>query len=145
VIGADARILFHLLRGQRRGGSHRERLQAFYGPQARGYDAFRERLLHGRRELLERLDPLPGSRVVELGGGTGRNLLFLGERLASLGRVELVDLCPALLAVARERTVSMPNVRVVEADAVTYRCNGSADCVYFSYALTMIPDWRRDR
>jgi S-adenosylmethionine-diacylgycerolhomoserine-N-methlytransferase len=33
-------------------------------------------------------------------------------------------------------------VRVVEADAVTYRTEVPADCVYFSYSLTMIPDWR---
>ena len=31
---------------------------------------------------------------------------------------------------------------VVEADATTYRPAQAVDCVYFSYALTMIPDWR---
>ena len=41
--GTDARVLLQLLRGQPRRGSQAERLQAFYGPQARGYDAFRER------------------------------------------------------------------------------------------------------
>ena len=142
MIGADARVLIHLLRGQSRRGSQRERLESFYGPQAPYYDAFRERLLHGRRELIERLDPPPGARVVELGGGTGRNLLFFGKRLAGLGSVELVDLCPALLDQARTRTAGMANVRVMEADAVTYRSNAPVDCVYFSYSLTMIPDWR---
>jgi S-adenosylmethionine-diacylgycerolhomoserine-N-methlytransferase len=143
MIASDARIVFRLLRGQPRRGSHRERLEAFYGPQAAYYDAFRERLLHGRRDLIERLDPPAGSRVVELGGGTGRNLHFFGERVADLGEVDLVDLCPSLLAQARRRTAGMPNVRVVESDAITYRCEEPADCVYFSYSLTMIPDWRR--
>jgi S-adenosylmethionine-diacylgycerolhomoserine-N-methlytransferase len=142
MIGADARILLRLLRGQPRRGSHRDRLQAFYQPQARDYDAFRERMLHGRRELIERLELRPGARVVELGCGTGRNLLFFGERLAGFDRVELVDLCPALLHEARRRTAAMPNVHVVEADAVTYRPDGPVDCVYFSYSLTMIPNWR---
>jgi len=142
MIGADARVLIHLLRGQPRHGSHRDRLESFYGPQARYYDAFRERLLKGRGELVERLDLPAGARVVELGGGTGRNLLFFGERLARLGRVELVDLCPSLLAQARSRTAGMENVRVIEADALTYRSDAPVDCVYFSYSLTMIPDWR---
>jgi S-adenosylmethionine-diacylgycerolhomoserine-N-methlytransferase len=141
MIASDARVLLHLLRGQPRRGPHRDRLEAFYGPQARHYDAFRERLLHGRRELIERLDPPAGSWLVELGGGTGRNLLYFGERLAGFRRVDLVDLCPSLLAEARRRMAGLPNVRVVEADAVAYRCEEQADCVYFSYSLTMIPDW----
>jgi S-adenosylmethionine-diacylgycerolhomoserine-N-methlytransferase len=142
VIASDARILLRLLRGQPRRGSHAERLQAFYAAQAQGYDAFRERLLHGRRELIERLGLPPGARIVELGGGTGHNLVYFGAALAKLGSIELVDLCPALLEEARTRTAPMPNVRVVEADAVTYRPDRPVDCVYFSYSLTMIPDWR---
>ncbi len=138
----DARILLHLLRGQPRRGTHAERLQAFYGPQAPAYDAFRERLLHGRRELIAQLDPQPGEHLVELGAGTGRNLLFLGERVAGLGSVTLVDLCPALLEQARARTECMPRLHVVEADATRWRPGQPVDCVYLSYALTMIPDWR---
>jgi S-adenosylmethionine-diacylgycerolhomoserine-N-methlytransferase len=142
MMGADSSTLFHLVRGQPRRGSHAERLQAFYGPQAAFYDAFRERLLHGRRELIEQLDLPAGARVVDLGGGTGRSLLFFGDRLAGLARVELVDLCPALLQEARKRTAPMPNVHVVHADATSYRPEQPVDCVYFSYALTMIPAWR---
>ncbi|MCU0836469.1 MAG: methyltransferase domain-containing protein [Chromatiaceae bacterium] len=137
----DALVLLRLLRGQPRRGSLAERLQAFYGPQAAYYDAFRERLLRGRAELMERLAPQPGEWVVELGAGTGRNLDFLGERLATLGGVELVDLCPALLEQARLRTRELANVRVIEGDAVTYRPERPIDCVYCSYSLTMIPDW----
>jgi S-adenosylmethionine-diacylgycerolhomoserine-N-methlytransferase len=143
AIVADARILWHMLRGARRGGSHAQRLERFYAPQAPGYDAFRERLLHGRRELIARLPAVAAARVVELGGGTGRNLEFFGERLAGFAAVELVDLCPALLAVARQRLRDRRNVLVVEADAGEYRPAVPPDCAYFSYTLTMIPDWRR--
>ena len=144
----DSRVLLHLLRGQKTMGDHAERLQRFYAPQAEHYDRFRERLLHGRRELVERLDPAPGDSVVELGGGTGRNLEFFGARLLSLSRFELVDLCPALLAQAKQRAERWPHlVRLVQADATNYRpgATGShgVDRVYFSYSLTMIPDWRR--
>lgn len=142
MIGGDAGILFHLLRGQRREGTHAERLQAFYAPQAARYDAFRERLLQGRRELIESVELQPGARVVELGGGTGRNLSFFGERLAACAEVTLVDLCPALLEQARRRTAGLPNVSLVEADATTWQPPQPVDLVYFSYALSMIPDWR---
>lgn len=142
MIGTDARILWQLLRGQPGRGTHAERLQAFYAPQASRYDAFRERLLHGRRELVEMLDPRPGSRVVELGAGTGRNLAFFGDRIETLERFDLVDLCPALLAEARRKTAGMPRVHVTEADATSWHPDKPVDIVYFSYALTMIPDWR---
>ena len=144
----DSRVLLHLLRGQQAMGDHAERLERFYAPQAAHYDRFRERLLHGRRELVERLNPSPGDSVVELGGGTGRNLEFFGARLLSLSRFELVDLCPALLAQAKQRSERWPHlVRLVQADATTYRPTVNGDCgvdrVYFSYSLTMIPEWRR--
>ena len=139
---SDARILLYLVRGQPRRGSHAERLQAFYGPQAEAYDNFRERLLQGRQALIEMLAPSTGERVVELGAGTGRNLLFFGDRLAGIEQATLVDLCPALLEQARRRTAAMANVRVVEDDATRWQPDRPVDCVYLSYALTMIPDWR---
>jgi S-adenosylmethionine-diacylgycerolhomoserine-N-methlytransferase len=141
MVMSEAQVLLRLLRGQPRRGSHAERLEAFYRPQAQHYDRFRERLLHGRAQLMERLAPSPGAHVIELGAGTGRNLEFLDERLLTLGSLELVDLCPALLEQARRRTRSLSNVRVVEADATAYRPSRLADLVYFSYSLTMIPDW----
>jgi S-adenosylmethionine-diacylgycerolhomoserine-N-methlytransferase len=142
VIGADARVLIQLLRGQPRRGTLGARLQSFYAPQAASYDAFRERLLHGRRELIAGLALPTAAHVIELGGGTGRNLLFFGERLAGVARFDLVDLCPALLAQAKIRTAQMPNVRLVEADAASYRSDRPVDCVYFSYSLSMMPNWR---
>lgn len=139
---AEARLLLALARGASRTGSHAEQLQRFYAPQAETYDAFRERLLHGRQELVGLLPAAPQSRMVELGAGTGRNLEFFGSRLEQLARVEAVDLCPALLDVARRRWARRSNVRVVEADATRYVPSRPADVAYLSYALTMIPDWR---
>ena len=68
-LAADAKVLWSLLRGQPKHGSHAERLEGFYGPQAAHYDAFRERLLHGRAEMINLLDPPPGAHVIELGAG----------------------------------------------------------------------------
>jgi len=139
---AEARVLLALARGTPRAGSHAEQLQRFYAPQAETYDAFRERLLHGRRELVDLLPAAARDRIVELGAGTGRNLEFFGPRLEQLDQVDAVDLCPALLDVARRRWAHVPKVRVVEADATRYVPAQPVDVVYFSYALTMIPDWR---
>jgi S-adenosylmethionine-diacylgycerolhomoserine-N-methlytransferase len=138
----DIRVMLHLLRGMPRGGDAAARLQAFYAPQADAYDDFRERLLKGRGELVRQLVLPARARVVELGAGTGRNLDHFGERLNAFESFELVDLCPALLAEARKRAVRHPNVQVVEADAARYRPESPADCVIFSYSLTMIPEWR---
>lgn len=138
---SDVKVLWHLLRGQPRTGDHASRLAAFYGPQAADYDRFRERLLQGRRELIERMDIPAGASVVELGCGTGRNVEFFGERLHSFARVELVDLCVPLLERARVRAADWPNVHVVAGDATTHAPAAPVDAVYCSYSLTMIPDW----
>ena len=143
---SDSRVLLQFLRGQRgrSGEGHAQSLQRFYAPQADHYDHFRERLLQGRRELIDRLAPPPGGTVVELGGGTGRNLEFFGLRMLSLERVDVVDVCPALLDVARKRCVQWPGVaRAILADATTYEPEWPADRVYFSYSLTMMPHWRK--
>ena len=80
-MAGDLAVIRQLLRGEPRGGDHKDRLERFYGPQADAYDRFRERLLHGRRELIEALPAGTGAHVVELGGGTGRNLEFFGKRI----------------------------------------------------------------
>lgn len=143
--GADFAVLKALLRGLPREGDHAQRLQAFYAPQAGRYDAFRERLLYGRREMVAELVkhlPPSGGRLLELGGGTGRNLEFFGDRLHRFERVDLVDLCPALLQQAQARQAGLPQLRLIEADACRFQPEAPADCVYISYALSMIPDWQ---
>ncbi len=137
----DLGTLLRLLRGIPTLGTHAERLEAFYGPQASSYDQFREHLLKGRSELIAALDISPGARIVELGAGTGHNVEYYREKIPTLAEVTLVDLCPALLAETRRRTAHWPNVRAVEADATVLKLEGPVDRVYFSYALTMIPDW----
>ncbi len=138
--------LMQLLRGQRRHGDHAGRLQAFYAPQADGYDDFRERLLHGRQELvaglLANLAQTNRPILAELGAGTGKNLDYIGREVARFKRIDLVDLCPALLAIARRRAASLANVKVIEADVRRYRPAAALDAVLCSYSLSMMPEWR---
>ena len=140
---ADLPVLWRLLRGMPGHGDHAARLDGFYRGQAAHYDRFRERLLHGRGELVADLELPAHGTLVELGAGTGRNLEFLGSRLAQLYRVHLVDLCPALVerAEARVAEAGWDNVRVHRADAATWRPERPVDAVLCAYSLTMIPDW----
>jgi len=142
-MSGDLAVIRQLLRGEPRHGEHKDRLERFYGPQADAYDRFRERLLHGRKELIDALPIAPGAHVVELGGGTGRNLEFFGDRLSTFAALTLVDLCPALLTRARARCEAKgwSNVHCIEADATRFGPSQAVDAVYLSYSLTMIPDW----
>jgi S-adenosylmethionine-diacylgycerolhomoserine-N-methlytransferase len=142
ALRGDFAVVQRMLRGMPRAASHAEALSAFYAPQARHYDRFRERLLRGRAELIERLPLTDGARVVELGGGTGRNAEFFASKLDRIESLTIVDVCAPLLTQARERARRIPQLRVIEADATTYEHDEPVDVVYFSYALTMIPDWR---
>jgi S-adenosylmethionine-diacylgycerolhomoserine-N-methlytransferase len=67
---------------------------------------------------------------------------FFGGRIDDLALISLVDLCPALLEQARLRWRSRRNVIVIHADATQWQPPVEVDCVYMSYALTMIPDWQ---
>jgi S-adenosylmethionine-diacylgycerolhomoserine-N-methlytransferase len=140
---SDLRTLYHLTFSRVRGASHAERLEAFYAHQAAGYDDFRRRLLHGREEMMAGLDLPAGGRMLDMGGGTGANLEFLGDRIAQLGRVTIVDLCPSLLKAAEGRIASRgwTNVDTALADATKFEADGPVDVITFSYSLTMIPAW----
>jgi S-adenosylmethionine-diacylgycerolhomoserine-N-methlytransferase len=141
---SDLRVLYHLAFTRVNGNSHGDRLESFYGGQKGAYDDFRRRLLHGREEMMAALEVPAGGRLLDLGGGTGSNLEALGNRLARLADVRVVDLCPSLLEVAEERIRrrGWTNVRTVRADATGYDPgDGPVDLVTFSYSLTMIPDW----
>ena len=139
---AELRVLWQLLRGMPAASSHAERLERFYAPQAARYDSFRERLLHGRQALSVARDFQPGARVAELGAGTGCNVRWYADRRARLQQLTLVDLCPALLAQARARAADWSNTLVIEADVTQWQPAAAIDKLYFSYALTMIPDWQ---
>jgi S-adenosylmethionine-diacylgycerolhomoserine-N-methlytransferase len=142
-IAHDLKILYHLALAPIRGKTHQERLESFYAQQAEDYDAFRARLLQGRRELYEALLTPQNGVWIEMGGGTGSNLEYLGPRVASLKEVHVVDLSPSLLRIAEKRIArhGWSNVHVHQADVTTFRPEAPADVITFSYSLTMIPDW----
>ena len=142
---SDLRILWHLLSAKAgENANHQERLEAFYSGQRDAYDSFRNRLLHGREELM-RILPLPekGGTLLDMGGGTGSNIEALGIRLETLKSASVLDLCPSLLQVANKRIQQhgWTNVDAIHGDATKYIPPCPVDVITFSYSLTMIPDW----
>lgn len=144
TLGSDLRVLWHLVAHPVKGNTHAERLESFYEGQAEDYDAFRARLLHGRTELFSRL-AFPRQGVwVDLGAGTGENLLMAQNQIQALREIVLVDLSESLLSVARKRIEqgAIANARCLHADATDLPFEPeSVDLVTLSYSLTMIPDW----
>ncbi len=141
---ADLKILYHLALRPVRGGDHAQRMENFYSGQADGYDDFRKRLLQGREDVYQKIGENQSGVWVDLGGGTGANLEFIGASIANFQKVYVVDLASSLLKVVEKRAEARKwtNVQAVTADATTWTpAEGSADIVTFSYSLTMIPDW----
>lgn len=112
------------------------------------YDASRKYYLLGRDGLIADLAPPPGGSVLEIGCGTGRNLIAVG-RAWSDARLYGVDISTAMLETAAASVVKAGIAdRVVMCqgdarafDAVALFGRATFDRVFISYALSMIPDW----
>ena len=144
TLASDLKILYHLALKPVRGKDHAARMESFYAGQAEAYDDFRKRLLKGRQELWNLIQPPAGGTWVDMGGGTGGNLDYFGDRINQLGKIYVLDLSHSLLEVAKKRIAASgwTNVETALADATTFRPpGGPVDVVTFSYSLTMIPDW----
>jgi len=140
---SDLRVIWHLTMSPVRGKTHQERLESFYGGQAKDYDSFRKRLLRGREDMIQALPIADQDVWADLGGGTGANAEFFGETIDRLATGYVVDLCGPLLEVARQRFAASgwKHLETVEADATTVSFDQTPNLITFSYALTMIPDW----
>ena len=143
TIAANFRILSRIILGSGRGATQAERLENFYRGQAEGYDNFRKRLLPSRAEFFRQVAGCAGLWV-DMGCGTGECLEFMQQSAAKYDRALLVDLCPSLLKIARQRS-SLPqykSVEVQECDISAVSMEDShADLVTFCYSLSMVPDW----
>lgn len=133
------RIMFH----KSSSSNHQERINSFYSDQAEDYDRFREKLLHGRQDFYQSIDIKENDIWIEMGGGTGRNLEFLGEKIKLLKKIYIIDLCDSLLTIAlrRKNNYGWKNVEIIKGDATQFQLQEKVDIITFSYSLTMIPNW----
>jgi S-adenosylmethionine-diacylgycerolhomoserine-N-methlytransferase len=125
------------------------RMNRMYRWQRFIYDATRRYYLLGRDQLIAQLAPKEGARVLEIGCGTGRNLVQAAQRYPAAAfygiDVSTEMLTTATSAIARHRLTG--RVRVAHGDATDFdsaRLFGVAgfDHLMISYSLSMIPEWQ---
>jgi S-adenosylmethionine-diacylgycerolhomoserine-N-methlytransferase len=125
-------------------------MDRMYRRQRHIYDLTRKFYLLGRDELIDALAPPPGGAALEIACGTGRNLIR-AARAYPQARFYGLDVSQEMLATAAEniaRAGLSARVRLACADATAFDPEAlfgvaAFDRVFVSYALSMIPDWRR--
>jgi S-adenosylmethionine-diacylgycerolhomoserine-N-methlytransferase len=127
-----------------------DRMNRMYRRQRYIYDGTRRYYLLGRDQLIAGLQPASGASVLEIGCGTGRNLVWAARRHPD-ARFFGIDvstemLTSAISAISRHGLTD--RIRVAHGDGTAFNPNflfgvASFDHVMISYSLSMIPDWRR--
>jgi S-adenosylmethionine-diacylgycerolhomoserine-N-methlytransferase len=124
-------------------------MDRMYRRQRRIYDATRKFYLLGRDDAIAALAPKPGDAVLEIGCGTGRNLIGVARRFPQ-ALVFGLDVSSEMLASARtaiaraglEGRVSVAQADATDFDGLALFGRADFDRVLVSYALSMIPPWR---
>ena len=132
-----------------RAGGSGDLMNRIYRRQRFFYDLTRRPYLLGRDYLIGELDLPRGGTILEIGCGTGRNLIKAASRFPD-ARLFGLDISSEMLATARasiRRAGLSGRIVLAEADAASF-CAGdgfglaSVDRAFFSYTLSMIPAWR---
>ncbi|MEO9527906.1 class I SAM-dependent methyltransferase [Roseibium sp.] len=124
-------------------------MDGVYRRQRHFYDLTRKYYLLGRDLLIDELQPPDGGAVLELGCGTGRNLIAAARRYPD-ARFYGLDISRQMLETARtniDKARLSDRITLIEGDAAnpaaTERLGVPAfDRVFYSYTLSMIPIWR---
>jgi len=130
-------------------GSAAGLMDRIYRHQRHIYDASRKFYLLGRDQLIDGLQPPKGGSVLEIGCGTGRNLIRIAQRYPDCACHGL-DVSSAMLATAQGSIAKAGlerRIRLAQADATGFDPQalfGRAgfDRIVISYALSMIPPWQ---
>ncbi|WP_186419797.1 class I SAM-dependent methyltransferase [Bosea sp. CS1GBMeth4] len=113
------------------------------------YDVTRKFYLLGRDGLIAGLQPPPGGAVLEIGCGTGRNLIEIARRYPQ-ARCYGLDISEEMLRTARRQVARAglsERITLAQADATSFDPlalfgRTGFERVVISYALSMIPPWR---
>ncbi len=130
-------------------GSHKSSMDKMYRVQRHFYDVTRAYYLLGRDRLIETLDPPAGGKVLEIGCGTGRNIIMASHKYpdAKFFGIDISDEMLKSATAALATSANVGNLRLAQADALTFNPattfgQSQFDRIYFSYTLSMIPDWQ---
>lgn len=97
---------------------------------------------HWRRLAVAATGLAPGEAAIDVACGTGKLTGSLAERVGPLGRVEAVDLSPAMVERASRALRGVPQVRVSVADALALPFPaGSFDAATIGFGLRNLPDF----
>jgi S-adenosylmethionine-diacylgycerolhomoserine-N-methlytransferase len=129
--------------------SHATAMDRMYRHTRHIYDLTRKPYLLGRDRLIAELDLKAGGSVLEMGCGTGRNLIAVAR---AYPRAELYgfDISEEMLKTARAAVslaglgdrIHLRQGDATEFDAAVAFGREVFDRVYFSYTLSMVPPWR---
>ena len=125
-----------------------ELMDRIYRRQRHVYDFTRKYYLLGRDRLIQRLSPPSGSRVLEIGCGTARNLVVAARAYPDVHFFG-IDISSEMLDTARrivEREGMGLDIRLARADATTFdpALLFGVPCfsrIFVSYSLSMMPGW----
>ncbi len=130
-------------------GTEAALMDRIYRRQRHFYDVTRKYYLLGRDRLIDDLEPPSGSRVLEIGCGTARNLLTAAD---AWPQTEFygIDISAEMLVTARRvvgRAGLDDRIRLARADATSFDPAWlfgvpSFTRIFFSYSLSMIPAWQ---
>ncbi|WP_108880108.1 methyltransferase domain-containing protein [Anderseniella sp. Alg231-50] len=129
---------------------HARTMDDVYRYQRYIYDLTRKYYLFGRDTLLDTLDIPDGARVLEIGCGTGRNLV-LAARANPQALFYGFDISSQMLKTASAKAAKAGvdgRIFTVAGDAEKFDARrafqvGGFQRVLFSYSLSMVPDWQR--
>jgi S-adenosylmethionine-diacylgycerolhomoserine-N-methlytransferase len=129
--------------------AHGQLMDRVYRLQRHVYDATRKYYLLGRDDLIAELKPAAGDSVLEIGCGTGRNLVLAAKRYQQ-ARFFGLDISSEMLESARHSvkknglgsqiTLGKGDAAAFDAKALFGR--GGFDRVFMSYTVSMIPPWK---
>lgn len=120
-------------------GDVRARMDRMYAPQIPVYDLTRKYYLLGRDRLIAGVDARPGETVLEVGCGTGRNLVLIGKRRPGALLLGIDAAAPMLAAASRALRRQGLGADLVRGTAETLDV-GHVDHVVISYTLSMVDD-----
>jgi protein-L-isoaspartate O-methyltransferase len=93
------------------------------------------------RGLVDRLEPRAGESVLDIGAGRGAATLPLADAVGADGRVDTVDVAPAMVRLLTEDTVHLPQVHVSQGDATAPEPPAPPyDAIASSMVVFFLPD-----
>ncbi len=105
------------------------------------YDISRPFFLLGRDRLVDELNPVHGATVLEMGCGTGHNLIRLARRRPDLHLIG-VDASLAMLEIAQQKVNRQglsQQIELAHGYAESYKPQLPVAAVLFPYSLSMMP------